>query len=124
MKKKEFKRLEFLFSMGIQIMGQAVTMKKLQVEELKLKQSFSANEAKSNSGEKVKTETTPKRDLFGELKEMFDPANQKGFPSGMIFPSDFDKRKDQMPKEFVIPQWAKENCPCPDCREERRKNGN
>ena len=123
MKKKEFKRLEFLFSMGIQIAGQMVALKKLQVEELKLKQSFSANEAKSNSGEKVKTETTPKRDLFGELKEMFDPANQKGFPSGMIVSSDFDKRTDQMPKEFVIKKWAKENCPCPDCREERRKNG-
>ena len=120
MKKKEFKRLEFLFSMGIQIMGQAVTMKKLQVEELKLKQSFSANEAKSNSGEKIKTETTPKRDFFGELKEMFDPANQKGFPSGGM---QFSKAFSDEAKEFVIPQWAKENCPCPNCTEERKRNG-
>ena len=37
MKKKKFKRLEFLMSLGVQMMGQAVEMKKLQIEEMKLK---------------------------------------------------------------------------------------
>ena len=125
MKKKEFKRLEFLFSMGIQIAGQMVALKKLQVEELKLKQNFSsANEAKTNSGEKIKTEATPKRDFFGELEEMFDPANKKGlFPSGMLVSSDFSKRTDQIPTESVVTKWVKENCACPRCTEERKQNG-
>lgn len=122
MKKKEFKRLEFLLSMGIQIMGQAVAMKKLQVEELKLKQSSSSEDKpKLNSGEKINVEATPKRDIFGELASMLQADRIiVEYPSGGM---QFSKAFSDEAKEFVIPQWAKENCPCPDCTEERKRNG-
>ena len=112
MKKKEFKRLEFLMSLGVQMMGQAVEMKKLQIEEMKLK----ADKKDLNSISGV-VEIKKGNPIFEELSKILKPENRPPFASGGMMNGDDLK-------EFVAPKFGSNLCECPVCEAERMaKNG-
>mgnify|MGYP003403060669 FL=1 len=112
MKKKKFKRLEFLMSLGVQMMGQAVEMKKLQIEEMKLKAE--KNDLNSISGVVEIKKGNP---IFDVLSKILKPENRPPFASGGMMNGDDLK-------EFVAPKFGSKLCECPVCEAERRaKNG-
>ena len=113
MKKKKFKRIESLMCLAVEMMGQAVAMKKLQLEEMKLKSE--KNDKGSFSTGVIEVEKGSP--IFEELSRILRPEKTPKYPSGGILQGD-------NLKEFVAPKFGSKLCECPVCEAERRaKNG-
>ena len=113
MKKKKFKRIESLMCLAVEMMGQSVAMKKLQLEEMKLKSE--KNDKGSFSTGVIEVEKGSP--IFEELSKILKPENRPLFASGGMMNGDDLK-------EFVAPKFGSKLCECPVCQAKRRaKNG-